>query len=168
MKITINDLINIGIITEQTSKRLTKNGTRKFIINNPFEPNKTSIYYLYNNENKDISNYVVKGKYIVRKKSKLSHNYYCPWSWTGSDVGTMVVKTFDSFDETMDYLVKKFIHYYFTQTSDGYTNYKYLLSKSRMKKMDNLTIKTIQRQMSVARLLKDPELSIKTYLKTMD
>lgn len=164
MKITINDLSDLKIITEIITKRLEKNGTRKFVINNPFEPNKTSIYYLYNNENKDMSNYVVKGKYIVRKKSKLSHNYYCPWSWTGSDVGTMVVKTFDSLDETMDYLVKKFIHYYFTQTSDGYTNYKYLLSKSRMKKMDKLTTKDLKKLCTVGKLSKNQDLLINTYL----
>ena len=167
MKPTINDLINLGIIKETTSKLQEKHKTRQFIVNNPYNNEESSIYYLHNNEDVDLTNRYVKSKYIVRKMSKCSPNYYCPWSWSGSHEGPMIVKEFNSLDEMMDYSTKKFIHYYFTQTKEGRVDTKHLLSKQRMKKMDKLTIKDLESLMSIFSL-RDPNLSREVYLKTID
>lgn len=167
MKPTINDLIKLGIIQETTTKLQEKHKTRQFIVNNPYKPEKSSIYYLHNNEDVDLSNRYVKSKYIVRKRSKCSPHYYCPWSWSSSHEGNMIVKEFNSLDEMMDYATKKFIHYYFTQSIDGYTDTNHLLSKQRMKKMDKLTIEDLKSLMSIFSL-RDPNLSREVYLKTMD
>lgn len=163
MKITFNDLLNMGLIKQSCIKNKTT-----ILINNPYwtshnynkerqyeddEQDFKSRFLIIDRSDKDLSKLKDKSKYIFK-------DY-------GTRYSQPIIKKFDSYEEFEEFLICKSIYRYITQRINGRANDKYVFSKDKFNKIKEFDCKTIKKWCNLIRIYKNPEKITNLFLKDL-